>query len=101
MDIDFTKIQDLLNFNVKSMSDEEYMTAPAHKKNNTMENTSFDPNAWANMNNSENNNEKKNTQVASSQVNYPQMDNGSSETEIRDLVEAIVGKCPGFSYDYN
>lgn len=61
----------------------------------------FDPNAWANLNNSENENEKKNTQVVSSQVNNPQMDNRSSETEIRDLVAAIVSNCPCFSDDYN
>ena len=68
-----------------------------NKENRNM----FDPNAWANLNNSENGNEKKNTQVVSSQVNNPQMDNRSSETEIRDLVAAIVSNCPCFSDDYN
>lgn len=63
-----------------------------NKENRNM----FDPNAWANLNNSENGNEKKNTQVVSSQVNNPQMDNRSSETEIRDLVATYREQLPVF-----
>lgn len=65
-----------------------------------MVNTTFDPIAWANINNDENKNEKKNTQVDPSQVSNSKPVSDCSEEEIQDLVTAIASKSSNFTDEY-